>query len=117
MRLPPMLQWSRAGARGRAEGTPQVALRVVLYEREAYQLPRQSSGVRVLRGRAWVTFAGRDTIMECSEELRLAPGRDYAVISSLGRSALVLEVLAAERHSMRSMIQAPQRNTAACEGC
>ncbi len=71
-----------------------VALRVILYENEVYRLSRSSSGVRVREGVAWVSFAGNDLIMHSGDELQIPPGRDFAVISSLSRTALVLEVLA-----------------------
>jgi hypothetical protein len=70
-----------------------VTLRLVLYAGEAYRVSRASSAVRVLAGEAWVAFAGRDSIMGAGEELRLGPSRDVAVVSPVGLSPLVLEVL------------------------
>ena len=89
-----------------------VALRLVLYEREVYRLPRSCPGIRVVDGEAWVSFAGKDTVLQCGEELQLKSGRDFAVVSTVGRSVLVLEVLARGRGAVRR----PQLSrAAACE--
>jgi hypothetical protein len=93
-----------------------VSLRIVLYEGELYRLPRTSSGIRVREGVAWVSFAGRDTIMCRGEELRLQTGRDFAVVSPLSRSGLILEVLTPDRGT-RSAARHRQRPARPCEVC
>jgi hypothetical protein len=93
-----------------------VAIRIVLYEGELYRLPRTSSGIRVREGVAWVSFAGRDTIMRSGEELRLQTGRDFAVVSQLSGSALILEVLAKDRGT-RSAARHRPRRARPCEAC
>jgi len=76
-----------------------VALRLVLYHGETYRLARSSPGVRVLEGAAWVSFAGTDIILGRGEETRFQPSRDFAVVSPLGATPLVFEVLARSRHA------------------
>jgi hypothetical protein len=71
-----------------------VALRLVLYHGETHRLLRSCLGVRVIEGVAWVTFAGTDFILGRDEETRFQAARDFAVVSPLGATPLVLEVLA-----------------------
>jgi hypothetical protein len=91
-----------------------VALRLVLYEGEPYRVARSAAAVRIRDGAAWVTYAGRDTVLQCGEELPLRSGRDFAVISALGHAELVLEVLAREPGRSRSTIHRPVRSAVRC---
>jgi hypothetical protein len=75
-----------------------VALRTILYRGEACRLPRRCPGLRVVSGEAWVAFDGRDTVIGAGEVLLLEGKRGFAVVSPVGREALVLEVLARLRH-------------------
>lgn len=93
-----------------------VALRLVLYSGETYRVDRSSAGLRVRDGAAWVTFAGRDAILGRGEELLLEKARDFAVISALGRSPLVLEVLGRERATSGALTRPRLRRGVACEG-
>ena len=74
-----------------------VALRLVLYQGEIFRVDRSSAAVRIRDGEAWVSYGGRDTILQRGEELALAPDADFAVVSSVGSGTLVLEVLEGER--------------------
>ena len=115
MSIASLLRRGGRGGRDNVGTSTRVALRLVLYEGEAYRLPRSCPGVRVVDGETWISFAGKDTVLRCGEELQLKSGRDFAVVSTLGRSALVLEVLA--RGRARSALRRPRlRRAAACEG-
>jgi hypothetical protein len=76
-----------------------VMLRLVLYRGEVYRLPEAWRKLRVRSGLAWVTFAGQDTILACGQEAGLGPGKDFPVVSALGHSPLVLEILGQEHRS------------------
>ena len=58
----------------------------------AYRLPNRTRKVRVVSGRAWLTFAGQDIILRTGETAALDQ-RDYGVVTSLGKRTLTLEVL------------------------
>jgi hypothetical protein len=88
-----------------------VALRLLLYRGEAYNLPRGCPGVRVIAGEAWVAHDGRDSVIGPGHELRLQPGRGTAVVSAVGAATLVLEVLGAERR-----MSSPRRQRGASPG-
>lgn len=72
-------------------GTP--PLRVVLLPGEALRVPRGGRTVRVLSGTAWMTRAGVDIVLPCGERSDLRASRDAPVISALGASPLLVEVL------------------------
>ncbi len=70
-----------------------VILRLVLYRDEAYRLPRACRGIRVRSGVAWATFTGKDIILDCGEETYVISGKDFVVVSAVGHTPLVLEIL------------------------
>jgi hypothetical protein len=67
-------------------------LRLVLYKGEVYRLPATSHGIRVLSGVAWVTVTGKDRILLMDEQTSLSLNNDFALVSALDRTPLVLEV-------------------------
>ena len=79
------------GARDTA-GSTDAPLRVVLVEGEALKLPRGSSQMRVLTGAAWVSQAGRDSLLQAGELFRPEASTDAAVVSALGSVPLLLEI-------------------------
>jgi hypothetical protein len=74
-----------------------VLLRLALYPDEVFRLPPNSRELRVVTGRAWVTHAGQDVVLGRGEAASVAPGRDLAVLSALGRWPLIVEVLGEAR--------------------
>ncbi len=76
----------------------QVAVRLVLYRGETHRLARSCTGVRVREGMAWVSYAGSDLILGCGQKTLFQLGTDYGVVSSIGASPLVIEVLERSRH-------------------
>jgi hypothetical protein len=81
-----------------------VILRLVLYRGEVYRLPRACRQMRVRSGAAWVSFDGQDLVLACGEEARLAPGKDFAVVSGVGRAPLILEILGDGRQPSFSVL-------------
>lgn len=86
-----------------------VALRLVLYEGETIRVDRRSQGVHIRHGAAWVSYAGQDAILHRGEELRLQPGRDFAVVSALGCRELVLEIMGPGQRRSTPRISPPLR--------
>jgi len=70
-----------------------VALRLVLYRGEVYRFSPAGRGLRTLKGRAWVTYAGEDIFLARGDEVCLAPSQGFALISAVGRTPLILEVV------------------------
>jgi hypothetical protein len=69
-----------------------VFLRLVLYRGEVYRVPPAGQGVRILRGRAWVTYGGQDILLTRGDETHFASGQDAALVSAVGCAPLVIEV-------------------------
>jgi hypothetical protein len=70
-----------------------VALRLVLYRGDVYRFPPGGRGLRILRGRAWVTYSGEDMFLARGDEACLVPNRGFALVSAVGRTPLILEVV------------------------
>ena len=70
-----------------------VALRLVLYRGEVYRFSPSGRGLRTLKGRAWVTYSGEDIFLARGDEVCLASGQGFALISAVGRTPLILEVV------------------------
>ena len=70
-------------------------VRLMLRHNEVFRLPAASRGIEVVAGIAWVTVNGRDIFLVSGERLWLSFRRDAALISALGRTPLILEVLGA----------------------
>jgi hypothetical protein len=85
--------------------SPGVLLRLVLYRGEVYRVPPAGRGVRILKGRAWVTYGGEDILLARCRETRFAPGRGAALVSALGRAPLVLEILGRDRRTSPSVLR------------
>ena len=68
-------------------------MRVVLMGRETYRVTQSHRGMRVRSGRAWVTLSGCDHVLKRGEEIALQARGDYAVVSSAGRTPVVIELL------------------------
>ena len=66
-------------------------LRLALRRGEVLRLPRLQN-VRVLSGRAWVSYAGIDYVVEPSCRLGLGRSKESAVVSALGEGGLLFEV-------------------------
>jgi hypothetical protein len=81
-----------------------VSLRVVLYYGEVYRLPEACRKIRVRSGLAWVTFAGQDTLLTGGEEAGFGRGKDFPVVSALGHTPLVLEILGEDRQGSSAIL-------------
>ncbi len=60
---------------------------------EARRLNPIPAGIRVLSGHAWVSWKGKDIVLNQGQEYRFQPGGDDPVISSMGRRTIVIEVV------------------------
>jgi hypothetical protein len=70
-----------------------VALRLVLYRGEVYRFPPAGRGLRIVKGRAWVSYGGEDIVLARGDETRLAASQGFALVSAVGRAPLILEVV------------------------
>ncbi|MFO7323637.1 MAG: DUF2917 domain-containing protein [Chloroflexota bacterium] len=67
--------------------------RLTLRGKNYAHLPHAARWLRVVRGEAWATFAGRDYIIQAGEALALlSRRRDHAVVSSATRATVEIEV-------------------------
>ena len=94
---------------GLTQSSTQVILRLVLYQDEVYRLPEDCQAIRARSGRAWVTFAGRDIVLESGEEARFGSGKDFAVVSCVGQAPLVVEILG-NHHQRSCLMSSPIAN-------
>ena len=83
-----------------------VSLRLALYENEVARLPHTCHGVKVREGMAWMTVQGEDKILRAGDAASFDPGRFPAVVTALGGTPLILEVLGGERRRAASLIPA-----------
>ncbi len=60
---------------------------------EARRLPKTFREFKVLSGCAWVSFAGEDSVLIPGDTASFDLNADIAVISAMGHSPLVIEVL------------------------
>lgn len=95
--------------------TTGITLRLALYQNEVARLPETSRGVSVREGQAWVTVAGQDRILHAGERATFEPGRFPAVVTALGGTPLILEVLGGERPRSASLTPARWSAQAACQ--
>ncbi len=58
-----------------------------------YQLPAGKHRMHVVAGRAWVTYDGKDIIVEAGRGLTLTCERDGVVISGLGLQPLIFDII------------------------
>jgi hypothetical protein len=68
-------------------------LRVMLMRGEVQSVKSNYRGLRVRSGRAWVTLNGRDLVLKRGEEVALEVRHAAAVVSPLGHTPLVIELL------------------------
>ncbi len=70
-----------------------VVLRLVLYRGDVYRFAPAGRGLRVLRGRAWVSYSGEDIFLARGDEARLASSQGFALVSAVGRAPLIVEIV------------------------
>jgi hypothetical protein len=70
-----------------------VALRLVLYRGEVYRFPPAGRGLRIVKGRAWISYAGEDIVLARGDETHLTSRQGFALVSAVGRTPLILEVV------------------------
>jgi hypothetical protein len=59
---------------------------------DVFRLPRACRDLWVVSGRAWVTFDGKDIILNNGERASFKRGKDAVVVTSMGKAPLVLEI-------------------------
>lgn len=59
---------------------------------DVYRLPCAIRDMWVVSGRAWVTFDGKDIILNNGERASFKRGKDAVIVTSMGKAPLVLEV-------------------------
>jgi hypothetical protein len=72
----------------------EVSQRLLLYAGELYRVPAEYRCVRAVAGRAHITHAGQDIILEAGREVHLPDAKDVALVAALKCDALVLELSA-----------------------
>ncbi|MCC6612538.1 MAG: hypothetical protein IT320_03610 [Anaerolineae bacterium] len=60
---------------------------------EARRLNPLPPGIRILSGRAWLSWKGKDIVLNQGQEYRFQSGGDEPVISSVGQHKIVIEVV------------------------
>ncbi len=70
-----------------------VAMRLVLYRGEVYRFPPAGRGLRIVKGRAWISYAGEDIVLGRGDETCLTSSQGFALVSAVGRTPLILEVV------------------------
>lgn len=93
-----------------------VMVRLMLRHNEVFRLPAVSRGIQVVSGLAWLTVAGEDIFLGNGQRLWLVGAKGSALVSALGQTPLILEVLgdsAAASPGMESMLKnlAPTQGT------
>jgi hypothetical protein len=67
-------------------------LRIALLYGEQFKLPRASRWVQVLSGTAWVSFDGKDHILDGGECLSVYKAKGGAIVSALCEKGIVFEI-------------------------
>jgi hypothetical protein len=75
---------------------------------EVFRLPAASQAVQVVSGLAWLTMAGEDILLKSGQKLWLVANKDLVLISALGQSPLVLEVMG--DRALQGMLIAPPQS-------
>ncbi len=70
-----------------------IQMRVMLLKGEVQRVASNYRGLRVRSGRAWVTLRGQDLVLKRGDEIALEGRRESAVVSPLGQTPLILELL------------------------
>jgi hypothetical protein len=84
-------------------------LRLMLRHDEVFRLPLMSRGVQVVSGLAWLTVAGEDIFLKNGERVWLLTSKELALVSALGPTPLILEVLGDSASSSPGMLIASQQ--------
>ena len=71
----------------------QTGLQFRLVGKEAFKLSRSAQEIAAISGRAWVSYAGEDNVLEAGERMRFGTQKGFAVISALDDKPLVFEVI------------------------
>lgn len=94
-----------------------VMVRLMLRHDEVFRLPVVSRGVQVVSGLAWLTVAGEDIFLGNGQRLWLVGAKGAALVSALGQTPLILEVLgdsASASPGMESMLKNLAPTQGAC---
>jgi hypothetical protein len=71
---------------------PMTALRLALLYGEQLRIPRSFERLRIVSGKSWVTFGGRDFTLLRGESLAISKAHGGAIISAVGGESLLFEV-------------------------
>ncbi|MCK6629838.1 MAG: DUF2917 domain-containing protein [Anaerolineae bacterium] len=94
-----------------------VIVRLMLRHDEVFRLPAISRAVQVVSGLAWLTVDGEDIFLGNGQRLWLVSAKGTALVSALGQTPLILEVLgdsAAASPGMESMLKNLAPTQGAC---
>ncbi len=81
------------------EPNTSIQMRLMLLKGEVQRVESNYRGLRVRSGRAWVTLQGKDLVLNRGDEIALEGPRDAAVVSAVGHTPLIIELLGeAPRH-------------------
>ncbi|HEY9667801.1 MAG TPA: hypothetical protein V6C91_13405 [Coleofasciculaceae cyanobacterium] len=70
-----------------------VAKQVTLEKGQIFRVPLACQEIHVVSGVAWITFAGKDLIVQAGEKTFLPSHKASAVLSALGNMPVSLEIL------------------------
>jgi hypothetical protein len=70
-----------------------VTCQFTLEKSELFRIPSTCKELHILAGTAWITVAGRDIVLTCGEKASFEPNKDRAILSALGKTSVILEVL------------------------
>jgi quercetin dioxygenase-like cupin family protein len=67
--------------------------RTIIEAHQAAALPHPTRQIRVLSGRAWVSYLGQDAVLNEGQVLAVEPGQDWVVVTALEGKPVELELL------------------------
>ncbi len=67
--------------------------RLTLEQNEVHRLNPVPQGIRVLSGLAWITWKGKDIVLNPGQTIHFSHGGYYPVISAVGPGSLTVEML------------------------
>jgi hypothetical protein len=65
--------------------------RLILFKGEVVRI-QAPQAIQIISGHAWMTFAGQDILAAAGDTVPFKRGNDYAVISPMGNSPLIVQV-------------------------
>jgi hypothetical protein len=91
-------------------------VRLMLRHDEVFRLPAVSRGIQVVSGLAWLTVAGEDIFLGNGQRLWLVTAKGSALVSALGQTPLIVEVLGDSTSASPGM-ESMLKNLVPTQGC